>query len=202
MIDENSPAREKGRFGTDRPKKKLAPHLDPRRFDAAQEMCRLRREEHLKAADIVTILASEPDRYPIEGQWTHNRVESLIANPKLTGHQVYNRKAPRTGRDGFSKLNPISKWVWSPGIVHKPVVTLEEWKHAQEVTAGLRAGADESGPLLRLRAAARRLGLTVAPVSSSGTHTLYQIGGRKLALPTPIPDMVVQQVIDDMESAA
>ncbi|MGW7089993.1 recombinase family protein [Streptomyces sp. NPDC054871] len=202
IEDENAPARDRGRFGVVRPKKKLAPHPDPRRFDAARELCRLRREEHLKAADIIAILESEPELYPIEGKWTHNRVEGLIANPKLTGYQVYNCRATRTGRDGFSRLNPVSKWVWSPGIVHEAVVTLQEWKAAQEVTAGLRAGPEGGGSLLRIRAAASRLGLTVTAVSSSETHTLYRIGKRQLALPTPIPDAVAQQVIADMESGA
>ncbi|MFF1717305.1 recombinase family protein [Streptomyces sp. NPDC058268] len=199
-IDENAPVRQ-GRFGEGRPKRKLVPHADPRRFDAARELCRLRREEHLKAADIIAILEASPDLFPIEGRWTHNRVEGLIANPKLTGYQVYNRKASRTGRTGFSRLNPVSKWVWSPRAVHEKVVSLDEWKEAQEVTTGLRAGAEEGGTLLRIRAAARRLGLTVSVVKSSGTHTLYQLGGRRVVLPTPIPDTVVQQVIDDMERA-
>ncbi|MEW2434294.1 recombinase family protein [Streptomyces caniferus] len=200
VIDEHAPAQERGRFGVNRPKRKLEPHPDSRRFEAARELCRLRREEHLKAADIIAILAAEPDLYPIEDRWTHNRVEGLIANPKLTGYQVYNRKASRTGREGFSRLNPVSKWVWSPTVVHEPVISLQEWKQAQEVTAGLRAG-QAGGPLLRIRAAAGQLGLTVTPVGSSDSHTLYRIGGRQVALPTPIPDMVVQQVIEDMESA-
>lgn len=200
VIDENAPVRERGRFGLVRPKKKLAPHPDPRRFDAARELCRLRREEHLKAADIIEVLAAEPDRYPIENRWTHNLVEGLIANPKLTGHQVYNRKSPRTGRAGSSRLNPISKWVWSPKTAHEPVISLKEWKEAQEVTAGLRAGADEGGALLRIRAAAQQLGLTVIAVNGSDTHTLYRIGGRQVVLPNPIPDTVVHQVIEDMGS--
>ncbi|MFE4829926.1 recombinase family protein [Streptomyces sp. NPDC056672] len=198
VVDQDAPVREKERFGAVRPKRKLVPHPDPRRFDAARELCRLRREEHLKCADIIAILASEPDRYPIEGRWTHGLVEGLIANPKLTGFQVYNRRATRTGRAGFSRWNPVSEWVWSPGTVHEPVVSVEEWKQAQEVTAGLRAGSQDGGRLLRIRAAARQLGLTVTTVSSSGTHTLYRIGGRQVALPTPIPDVIVQQVIDDM----
>ncbi|MDW6058076.1 recombinase family protein [Streptomyces sp. FXJ1.4098] len=183
-----------------RPKKKLVPHPDERRFDAARELCRLRREEHLKGPDIVAILKAEPDRYPIEGEWTYNRVEGLVSNPKLTGYQVYNRRATRTGRAGFSRRNPISQWVWSPKVVHKPVVGLEEWMQAQEVTAGLRAGV-EGGPLLRVRAAASRLGLTVTAVSSNATHTLYRIGNRQFALPTPVPDTLVQQVIEDLGSA-
>ncbi|MEV8601060.1 recombinase family protein [Streptomyces griseoviridis] len=201
VIDENAPVREKGRFGADRPKKKLAPHPDPRRFDAARELCRLRREEHLKGPDIVAILKAEPDRYPIEGEWTYNRVEGLVSNPKLTGYQVYNRRANRTGRAGFSRRNPISQWVWSPKAVHKPVVSLQEWMQAQEVTAGLRAGV-EGGPLLRIRAAASRLGFTVTAVSTSATHTLYRIGNRQIVLPSPVPDTLVQQGIEDMGSAA
>ncbi|MFI6985286.1 hypothetical protein ACIBSV_42900 [Embleya sp. NPDC050154] len=61
VIDESAPTREKGRFGADRPKRRLAPHSDPRRFETAREMHRLRREEHLKGGDIIAILAAEPD---------------------------------------------------------------------------------------------------------------------------------------------
>ncbi|MEV0027934.1 recombinase family protein [Nocardia sp. NPDC050793] len=201
VIDETAPAPARGRLGATRPKRKLVPHPDSRRFDAARELCRLRREEHLKSAEIIAILAAEPDRYPIEGRWTHNLVEGLAANPKLTGHQVYNRRATRTGRPGCSRQNPVSEWVWSPEIVHEPVVSLQEWKQAQEVTTALRAGRQEGGSLLLIHIAARQLGLTVTEGSSSDTHTLYRIGGRKVVLPSPIPDMVAQQVIADMKNA-
>ncbi|MDE1672021.1 hypothetical protein [Nocardia gipuzkoensis] len=90
--------------------------------------------------------------------------------------------------------------MWSPGIVHEPVISLQEWKQAQEVTTALRAGSQADGSLLRIRAAARRLGLTVTTVSSSATHTVCRIGGRKVVLPNPIPDVVVQQVIADMQT--
>ncbi|MFD8249198.1 recombinase family protein [Nocardia sp. NPDC059691] len=170
-----------------------------RRFDAARELCRLRREEQLTSAQIITILAADPDRYPIEGRWTHNLVEGLVANPKLSGHQVYNRRATRTGRPGSSRKNPNSEWVWSPQIVHEPVISLQEWELAQEVTAALRAGSQTDGSLLRIRAAARRLGLTVTTVSSSATHTVCRIGARKVVLLNPIPDVVLQQVIADMQ---
>ncbi|MCX5103561.1 MULTISPECIES: recombinase family protein [unclassified Streptomyces] len=201
LIDEDAPVRDKGRFGMGRPKKKLAPHPDGRRFATARELCRLRREEQLCSRDIIEILATDPEQYPIENRWTHQRVEGLIANPKLTGHQVYNRKAARTGRPGFSRLNPISEWVWSPTVVHEPVVSLEEWKTAQEVTAGLRADAEGDGPMLRIRAAARRLGFTVTLVRSSGTHSLYRIGHQQIVLPTPTPATIVQQIVADLESA-
>ncbi|WJV49903.1 recombinase family protein [Streptomyces flavofungini] len=198
VVDEDAPEPREGRFGVTRPKKKLAPHPDSRRFNAARELCRLRREEHLRGGDIIAVLEADPDRYPIEGRWTYNLVEGLIANPKLTGYQVYNRKASRTGRAGYTTLNPISQWVWSPKEVHEPVVSLEEWKAAQEVTAGLRASKDAGGPLLRIRAAARQRGLTVTVVNSSDTHTLYRIGDRKVALPNPLPQVLAQQIIDDL----
>ncbi|WP_280245845.1 MULTISPECIES: recombinase family protein [Nocardia] len=200
VVDETAPAPARGRFGATRPKRKLAPHRDARRFDAARELCRLRREEQLTTAQIIAILAADPDRYPIEGRWTHNLVAGLIANPKLTGHQVYNRRATRTGRPGSSRKNPISQWVWSPHIVHEPVISLQEWKQAQEVTAAMRTGPQADGSLLRIRAAARRLGLTVTAVSSSETHTVCRIGRQRVVLPSPIPDVVVQQVIADMQT--
>ncbi|MFJ5851295.1 recombinase family protein [Streptomyces sp. NPDC092903] len=199
VVDENAPPPSRGRFGETRPKKKLVRHPDNRRFEATRELCRLRREEHLKAADIIAILSADPERYPIEGRWTHNRVEGLIGNPKLAGYQVYNRKASRTGLPGYSRWNPISKWVWSPEPVHEAVVSLEQWKQAQEVTAGLRAGP-EDGPLLRIRAAARQRGLTVTEINSTGSHTQYRIGTRQVVLPTPIPDAVAQHFIEDWES--
>lgn len=201
VVDENAPARGRARFGEVRPKKKLVPHSDRRRFEAAAELCRLRREEHLWASGIRAVLSAEPDRYPIEGKWTHGLIEGLIANPKLTGYQVYNRRASRTARKGQSLWNPISEWVWSPRPVHEAVVTLEEWKEAQAVTASLRAGTN-AGPLARIRAAALNRGLKVSVVEKTSGHTRYQIGSRMVVLPTPIPHAVAQQVIEELENAA
>jgi len=79
-------------------------------------------------------------------------------------------------------------------------VSLEQWKQAQEVTAGLRAGTD--GPLLRIRAAAGRRGLTITEIENTGSHTRYRIGARQVVLPTPVPDAVAQQVIEDLERGA
>ncbi|MEW2498188.1 recombinase family protein [Streptomyces nodosus] len=202
VLDESAPRQEGGRFGPARPKKKLAPHSDPRRFDAAREMHRLRREEYLKTPDIVAALASEPDRYPIDKQWTVNLVNGLIANPKLTGYQVYNRKAARTGRAGESRLNPLSEWIWSPRVTHEPVISVDEWKAAQQVTAGLKAGAAEYVSLQRLRAAVGRLGLTVTPVRSGSTHTVYLVGEQQVVLPNPIPDALIRQIVDDARAAS
>jgi hypothetical protein len=203
VLDEDAPRQHGGRFGPARPKKKLAPHPDARRFAAAREMHRLRREEYFTTPDIVAALAAEPDRYPAAGRpWTYSRVHGLLANPKLTGHQVYNRKAARTGRAGESRLNPLSEWVWSPHLTHEPVITVEEWKAAQQVTAGLKTGAAQFLSLQRLRAAAEPLGLKVTPVRSTSTHSVYLLGERQIILPNPVPDALIEQVVADARTAS
>ncbi|MYT24876.1 hypothetical protein GTW69_32150, partial [Streptomyces sp. SID7760] len=65
----------------------------------------------------------------------------------------------------------------------------------------LQAGT-EGGPLLHIQAAAGRRGLTVTLVDSTGSHTRYRIGAQQVVLPTPIPDAVAQQVIENLEHAA
>ncbi|MFJ9420733.1 recombinase family protein [Streptomyces sp. NPDC101249] len=195
VVDEDAQVQPR-RYGTMRPKHRLAPHPDGRRFEAAAELCRLRREG-FRTIEIMRVLDASPDRYPPAGKWTRALVDGLIANPKLTGYQVFNRKAPRTGRDGTSKRNPISDWVWSPTPVHEPVITLEEWKEAQEVTASLR-GKTAVGALPRLQIAARRLGLTATLVRSTRTHDVWRFGPREVTLPRPLPDGVADQVIADL----
>ncbi|MFJ5780432.1 recombinase family protein [Streptomyces sp. NPDC093094] len=137
-----------------------------------------------------------------EGRWTVNRVQGLLADPKLTGYQVHNRKATPTGRPGISKLHPLSEWIWSPRITHEPVISVDEWKAAQEVTAGLKAGAQQYVSLQRLREEMHGLGLSVTAVSSNGTHTLYRIGERQVVLPDPIPAQVIRQVAEDARAAS
>ncbi|MER5883076.1 recombinase family protein [Streptomyces sp. NPDC001941] len=200
VVDESAPVRS-GRFGG-RPKRRLVRHPDDRRFDTAKELCRLRREEHLSTGQIIAVLSSDPERYPTETPWTYNRVDGLIANPKLSGYQVYNRKASRTGRPGYSRANPLSKWEWSPQPVHEAVVTIEEWAEAQKVTADMRADRSTGGAIARIRAAAEERGLTFVRVRASDSHTLYRIGSHQVVLPNPIPSMIVKQVIDGMERAA
>ncbi|MEU8892956.1 recombinase family protein [Streptomyces sp. NPDC048442] len=202
VLDESAPRHEGGRFGPARPKKKLAPHPDPRRFDAAREMHRLRREEHLSTPDIMAALAQAPDQYPIKTQWTHNLVNGLLANPKLTGYQVFNRKASRTGRPGQSVLNPLSEWIWSPRETHEPVITVEQWKAAQQATAELKAGGRSHVTVQRLQAAAARRGLTVTPLRECGTHTVCLIGEQQVVVPHPVPDALIRQIINHARRAS
>lgn len=197
VVDEHAPP-PSTRFGS-RPKRRLVPHEDPRRFAAAREMNRLRRVEHLRDGEIIAVMSAEPHRWPVE-DLRHSLVRSLLANPKLTGYMVYNRKAQRTGREGCSRQNPLSEWVWSPHVTHEPVLSLQDWKDAQQVTALLRADR-ASSPLLRLRAAAGQLGHTVALVRENATHTIYRIGTRNIVVPDPIPDILVEQVIADLRNA-
>lgn len=201
VVDENAPAPKSRRFGPQRPKRKLVPHPDSRRFKAAQELVRLRREERLKTGDIIGVLSSYPDLYPVENRWTHKLVDGLLSNPKLTGYQVYNRRANRTSRPGLSRWNPISEWIWSPEMVHEPVMTVQEWAEVQVITDGLRRSA-VSG-MARVREASKDLGLVVTKENESDSHTLYRIGTRRMVLPRgELPDVVVDQVIEDLRSAS
>ncbi|MGA6164168.1 recombinase family protein [Amycolatopsis magusensis] len=87
-------------------------------------------------------LASYPPPVPIPatravGRWTSSTVRDVLINPKYTGHMVWNRKARKTGNN---KVNPITEWIWSKDPVHEPLVPLEEWLRAQDVS-GHRFGS-------------------------------------------------------------
>lgn len=83
----------------------------------------------------------------------------------------------------------MSEWVWSPAVVHEPVISLNEWKQAQEVTAALRAGPQNIEYLLHILAAARRLSMPFAAITSGETHVVYQIRDRRVVLPTRFPEV-------------
>ncbi|WP_160051306.1 recombinase family protein [Nocardiopsis sp. FR26] len=193
VVDENAPPQPE-RFGPRRPKKKLAFHPDERRQVAAAELFRLRLKERMRGEDIAFFCNSRPDLYPVDGEWTIQRVEGLLANPKLTGYQVYNRKASRTGG---GRINPISEWVWSPREVHPRIITIQEWAATQEVTANLKNRAD--GGISRVREPARTRGWGVRTVRSSDTHVMYRAGGHEFTVPRgPLPDELADRIIADV----
>lgn len=55
----------------------------------------------------------------------------MLHNPKHLGFQVWNRRGSRQGRRG--KLNPPSKWVWSPAPVHEPIISRSLYEAAAAV---------------------------------------------------------------------
>lgn len=192
VIDVNAPSRAT-RFGEPRPKRRLDLHPDPRRVETAREMFRLRLDERAPDAEIRRLFAAAPDLHPIEGKWTINRITGLLANPKLSGYQVYNRKTRRgCGR------NPGERWVWSREPAHPAIVTVEEWAETQRVTLELRTPVS---PLDRIREAAHAYGLTMSPSRSTGTHVLWAIGNHQIVLPHAITASLADQVIQTITDA-
>jgi hypothetical protein len=202
VLDESAPRQERGRFGPARPKKKLAPHPDTRRFDAAGEIHRLRREEHLKTPDIVAALAAEPDRYPIGKRWTRQPRERPDRQPevdRLHGLQPESRPH-RPGR-----RVPAETDLGVDLVAADHTRTRHQLRRAEGRPAGHGGAQGRSGgyvSLQGLRAAARRLGLTVTPVRSGSTHTVYLVGEQQVVLPNPVPDALVQQIVDAARAAS
>lgn len=88
--------------------------------------------------------------------WTLRTVAAILANPRYTGHQVWNRQSrdhsddddrgrSGTGHDGserpVQRWNPAEDWAISRRIVHPPLVTQEDFVATQAIRAA-RANAD------------------------------------------------------------
>jgi site-specific DNA recombinase len=71
------------------------------------------------------------------GHWTYSNVRDVLTNPKHTGHMVWNRHARK---NGHNRANPVQAWVWSPQPVHEPLISMEQFIAAQEVS-GHRFGS-------------------------------------------------------------
>ncbi|WP_449061475.1 recombinase family protein [Planomonospora algeriensis] len=193
VVDPDAPPAA-NRFGGGRPKMRLALHPDPRRADTVRLVFRLRREEQLGDGEIARILAADLDRHPLaDGQvlWRRARVQRMLAQPKYTGYQVFNRRAARTNR---GRSNPIADWVWSREPAHPVIVPLEGWRETQLVTARLRERRTSGWE--RVNAAAAQQGVRLTPVRQSDTHVLYEAAGRRLVLPCgELPAAVADEVI-------
>lgn len=62
-----------------------------------------------------------PGAVRARGAWSKSTIADMLANPKYTGYQVYNRRARRS-RGGRNKPNPPEKWVWSAELTHEPLI--------------------------------------------------------------------------------
>ncbi|HEV2780199.1 MAG TPA: recombinase family protein [Actinophytocola sp.] len=77
------------------------------------------------------------------GIWTVHTVASILANPRYTGRQVWNRQSTdpvaRPGRVGRRRVvqrwNPIHEWVISKMIAHPPLVTERDFVAVQNIHA-------------------------------------------------------------------
>lgn len=100
---------------------------------------------------IASRLNADPERYPPPESpdparrrkcWGRSSVYEILRNPKYTGFMVWNRRATKQG----GKLNPPEDWIWSPGLTHEPIVTLETWRAANELGNVRQGSRDGSGP--------------------------------------------------------
>jgi site-specific DNA recombinase len=77
------------------------------------------------------------------GMWTVHTVASILANPRYTGRQVWNRQSTnptdRPGRVGrrraVQRWNPSHEWVISKMITHPPLVSEHDFVAVQAVRA-------------------------------------------------------------------
>ncbi|WP_255739427.1 recombinase family protein, partial [Frankia sp. CiP3] len=75
------------------------------------------------------------------GSWSGRTVYSILMNPKYTGYMVWNRRA-RNSRQG--RFNPPALWVWSPEVTHPPIVSLDTYRAAAEISNGRRGSRSSS----------------------------------------------------------
>ncbi|GAA2626424.1 hypothetical protein GCM10010411_74190 [Actinomadura fulvescens] len=200
VIDPNAP-RPADRFGTVRPKQRLALHPDQRRQATVALGFRLRRDEGLGDTEIGRVLAADLHAHP-PGEdmllWNGRHVRRMLAQPKYTGFQVFGRRSSRADHE---RVTPISQWVWSRQQAHPAIITVQEWYDTQLVTAQLR---DRRRPGWgRVRQAATDHGVTLTQIGQSSTHALWDVGGRRIVLPTgELPAAVADQMITLLEQIA
>ena len=111
-----------------RTKTRLA--LDPGRAPVIADIFSWRVAERLTYGQIAERLNADPHRYPpprarnAAGVWTPAGVKGILANPKYTGHMVWNRTSG-------GRHNLPDAWVWSPEPAHPPIITREVFGAAQ-----------------------------------------------------------------------
>lgn len=101
----------------------------------------------LNAEGVPRPSASDPDRnrHRSGAAWVQGSVLSILANPRYTGRQVWNKqsKAERLLDPGNAGLgtrtvmrwNPGDKWVYSRDVVHPVIVSMDEFHAAQSTPA-------------------------------------------------------------------
>ena len=134
-----------------RTKTRLA--LDPVRAPIVKQIFTWRTVDKLGMPTIAARLNADPARYPAPGSrgWTAQGVNTLLRNPKYTGHMVYGRIRKRNGR---RLPAPPDQWLWSPEPTHPEIVDRATWDAAQGIGAEHGTSRDGSGyPLIPPRSA-------------------------------------------------
>lgn len=82
---------------------------------------------------------AEPDRnrHRGGGAWTLRTVAVILANPRYTGRQVWNRqRTEHSGREVSHRTNPATEWTISKAVAHPALVSEPMFVAAQNVRAG------------------------------------------------------------------
>lgn len=87
----------------------------------------------------------DPDRnsHRSGAAWTLRTVTAILANPRYTGRQVWNRQprdhdthpADKNRRRPVHRWNPLQDWVISQKIVHPPLITEQDFVSVQAIRA-------------------------------------------------------------------
>lgn len=113
------------------------------------QIAQWRYHENLGYSTIADRLNADPDRYPppvppgerrARGAWGKSAVCEILRNPKYTGYQVFNRRASRSRRGAY---NDPALWVWSPELVHEPLIPqwmFDELNARRQAKRGSRDG--------------------------------------------------------------
>jgi len=122
--------------------------LDPDRAPVVARIFTWRATDRLGITTITARLNADPAAYPPPkgGLWTEISVYEMLANPKYTGHMVWNRKKNlRQQGQRVQRHNPPGQWIWTPGPVHPAIITRELYDAAQAVTRARAAASGEPG---------------------------------------------------------
>ncbi|MBI1843821.1 MAG: recombinase family protein [Actinobacteria bacterium] len=99
----------------------------------------------LTRAGILSPSAHDPSRNShrvgSRGAWAKSAVRAILANPRYTGHQVWNKQRRDEvlvdvedvglGHESKMRWNDKSQWVWSEQPVHEALVDIETFEAAQ-----------------------------------------------------------------------
>ena len=117
---------------------------DPERAPVVAQIFTWRTVDKLGMPTIAARLNADPARYPAPGRvgWTTQGVNTLLRNPKYTGHMVYGRVRKRNGR---RLPAPPDQWLWSPEPTHPAIVDRATWDAAQHIGAEHCTSRDGAG---------------------------------------------------------
>jgi site-specific DNA recombinase len=81
------------------------------------------RELNERGAPCPSDVDPERNRHRRGGMWTLRTAAVILANPRYTGRQVWNRqRTEHTGREVARRSNPAGEWAISKAVAHPPLV--------------------------------------------------------------------------------